>query len=239
MKVENLNSNQYDLLLNLPDWYLIKRWSPIAGSSLVAGNRNALKLLGFNDLDEMAGKKYLEMKCKAAEFANQYHIEDEKVVLHKETLSILYYLKFADDRNHLLYAKKGPLISPSNNETLIFSQAYFLNDKHITRFLQQVIEFDIKRYHNQTSPGCYYFVENNVGSLKLPKQQHACLYYLLRGKTAKQIGQQLSLSTRTTEYYIDILKNKFKCETKSQLIEHAIELGYLYYLPKMSEDLIS
>lgn len=60
---------------------------------------------------------------------------------------------------------------------------------------------------------------------KLTQRETECLCYLVRGKTAKSIAQLLKLSPRTVEYYLDNIKNKLGCRTKSQLIEWAIEKG--------------
>lgn len=53
---------------------------------------------------------------------------------------------------------------------------------------------------------------------KLSIRQSECLYYLVRGMSAKQIAKILNLSHRTVEDYIESLKNKLNCDAKSELI---------------------
>ncbi len=48
----------------------------------------------------------------------------------------------------------------------------------------------------------------------LSKRQVQCLQLLIRGKTAKEIGRDLSISYRTVEYYFDILREKFECQNR-------------------------
>lgn len=55
--------------------------------------------------------------------------------------------------------------------------------------------------------------------LSITHRQAECLYYLFRGKTAKQIAKILNLSYRTIEYYIENLKNKFDCKNRTELID--------------------
>lgn len=58
--------------------------------------------------------------------------------------------------------------------------------------------------------------------IKLSKRHDEILKYLILGKTAKQIAQILNLSHRTIEFYLTIIKRKFKAVNKSDLIEKVI-----------------
>lgn len=78
-----------------------------------------------------------------------------------------------------------------------------------------------------------YYLDFNKNSLNcdLSNRQQECLFYLLRGFTCKIIAKQLYISTRTAEFHLEQLKFKFKCLSKSELIEKAIIMGYYDYLP--------
>lgn len=54
-----------------------------------------------------------------------------------------------------------------------------------------------------------------------------CISFLFKGKTAPQIADILNLSPRTVEYYIENIKNKLDCTSKSETIEKALELKEL------------
>lgn len=57
-----------------------------------------------------------------------------------------------------------------------------------------------------------------VEHLRLSKQQHKCADLLLSGKSAKSISEELNLSKRTVEYYLELIKTKFNCNNKTELI---------------------
>jgi DNA-binding CsgD family transcriptional regulator len=59
----------------------------------------------------------------------------------------------------------------------------------------------------------------------LTSRQSECLYYLIMGMSAKEIGETMSISKRTVEYHIAILKNKLHCRSKSSLIEQGLKLN--------------
>ncbi len=71
-----------------------------------------------------------------------------------------------------------------------------------------------------------YYIGKQSGGVILPKRQEEVLFYLIRGKSAKSIAKLMGISFRTVEYYITILKNKFNCRTKNELIESAINKGF-------------
>ncbi len=61
--------------------------------------------------------------------------------------------------------------------------------------------------------------------IPLTKQQISCLRLLALGNTYKQIAVELGLSAKTVEHYLDAVKIKLNCESRSDLIMQAIERG--------------
>lgn len=57
----------------------------------------------------------------------------------------------------------------------------------------------------------------------LSKRESECIYYLIRGMTAKQIGKTMGLSNRTVEFYLDNAKSKLNCTNKFELISTIFE----------------
>lgn len=66
----------------------------------------------------------------------------------------------------------------------------------------------------------------NTSTHGLTKQQASCLYYLVRGMTMKQIAATLNLAPKTVEHYLDAVKIKLNCFTRSELIEKALAMGF-------------
>lgn len=67
--------------------------------------------------------------------------------------------------------------------------------------------------------------------LTLSARQEEVLFYLVRGKTTKNIARILNLSARTIESYLNDIKLKLGCSSKSELIEFAIYSGFLEKIP--------
>lgn len=60
-------------------------------------------------------------------------------------------------------------------------------------------------------------------TLYLTKRQKQCAYLLLQGKTAREMGEIMHLSSRTIETYINNLKIKLQCHNKAALIAKLIK----------------
>jgi len=58
---------------------------------------------------------------------------------------------------------------------------------------------------------------------QLSRREKDVLKHLLLGKSARVIGELLGISQRTVESYIDNIKRKFQCKTKSEVIEIAMK----------------
>ena len=73
---------------------------------------------------------------------------------------------------------------------------------------------------------------NLADILELSKREKEVLYLISKGLLAIQIADQLKLSKRTVEHYIENIKNKLNCTSKSELIQKANEfLSTGYSLP--------
>jgi DNA-binding CsgD family transcriptional regulator len=86
----------------------------------------------------------------------------------------------------------------------------------------------MKRNFNKTP---VYSMGKNAPNLHFTPRERECLFYLLYGKTAKAIARILNISPRTAETHIEKLKVKFGCHTKMELIDAAIDLGFLNEIP--------
>lgn len=69
------------------------------------------------------------------------------------------------------------------------------------------------------------FSNLNINSYKLDdnisvsKREFECLFYLVQGRTMKEIARFMNLSSRTIEFHLNNVKKKLNCNKKSQVIE--------------------
>ncbi len=60
----------------------------------------------------------------------------------------------------------------------------------------------------------------------LSNREKQCVYYLVRGKTAKEIARVLNLSPRTVEFYVGRLKVRWGCRKTTELVSKILQSGH-------------
>jgi DNA-binding CsgD family transcriptional regulator len=63
----------------------------------------------------------------------------------------------------------------------------------------------------------------------LTKRERECLFYLLHGKSAKEIARVLKISFKTVEMHTCHIKDKLNCRNKSQLFDQAVAQGVIKF----------
>lgn len=141
------------------------------------------------------------------------------------------------------YSAIHPCVDSTGREFLVFNTktpAYDANNKiiGIDCYAIEVLNpqyFSLVHWLKQShidNPLQVYSIGKDFADIKLTNRQSECLFFLLRGKGAKEIGKILGISYRTVEEHIEQLKLKFNCYTKSELISSAIAKGFMNDIPK-------
>ncbi|WP_419419256.1 helix-turn-helix transcriptional regulator [Legionella sp. D16C41] len=155
-----------------------------------------------------------------------FHYQNDVRALKGETINCLHYSSWPYNGTYYYFIKK-PLI---NSEQAIIGLLYQCIPLTQSNFIKKIIAEDEKTYTKGKKLRAYYIgtVTNPFG---LTPRELECLFFTLRALTAKQIAMQLSLSKRSVEFYLENIKNKMGCSSKSELICLGISHGYLNYIP--------
>lgn len=89
------------------------------------------------------------------------------------------------------------------------------------KFESPICENGVKFFHK----------ENNI-PIHLSKQQSLCLWFLMQGKSAKEIGVAMQLSFRTVEHYLARIRKLLDCRSnKDLIISYKSQLSLNEYSP--------
>ncbi len=148
-----------------------------------------------------------------------FHKNNDELVLAGQTVKALH-----KSDSSLFSLVKQPLLDADKNVcgVIFHCQEVMAND-----FLTHIYHTD-KKYKPQA-------VNYRIGSSNtrnLSEREMECLFYLLRGMSARAIAECLQLSKRTVETYIENIKNKFGCDTKAILLVQAVTEGYMDIIPE-------
>jgi DNA-binding CsgD family transcriptional regulator len=73
---------------------------------------------------------------------------------------------------------------------------------------------------------------SELEGIYLPRRETECLYFLVRGKSAKEIAKALKIAPKTAEFYIRNMREKLGGISTSDLIEKAIDSGFANVVPR-------
>jgi DNA-binding NarL/FixJ family response regulator len=185
------------------------------------------KFVGYPKVSTLVGTTDYELRCPAVEGAPEFRKTDEQVVLSQKDLKVINIHDLATGGLFAFLTKKSP--SYDKNGRLVGVSGRCINITELLSNVSQLI-FDEALPCQKLKKGTY-TIGYDSADIKLSSRQQECLFFLLRGKTAKQIGQQLNLGHRTIESYLETIKSKFNCQTRYELIDRATEMGFLNSVP--------
>ncbi len=190
-------------------------------SNYITGNKQLAKYMGYTSAKDINGLTDFDIKSEMAELAHDYRIQDKKVIENGEEqhIDIGHY---SDGDLQLHFSIKKPLINTEGKISGTVFSCIEIKQSFLTSLYHDVIK--------QNGPGLYHIGGKYV-DFKLSLRESQCLFYLIRGFSAKEVANKLMLSAKTIEYYIVQLKEKFQCARKSELIDKAIALGFIFNIP--------
>jgi DNA-binding CsgD family transcriptional regulator len=124
------------------------------------------------------------------------------------------------NRVELFISHKMPLRSKSGKIIGVFGISTLYDEKEVEisdyptpeNAFENIVVLDPKSYQSHI-----YLTSD------LTKRQMECLRYIVKGMTAKEIAKIMFLSPRTIEHYIQAIKLKWNCHSRSKLVEKALD----------------
>ena len=194
-------------------------------------NTKTAKIMGFKSSSDITNIHFSNVKCKAAEDAPFFESENNLVISQNKKISVLGYHCYSNDWS-LVLCEKSPLINKDSK--LIGVLMYFIDvtNYNLIDYSRFLLNLKYKFLPSNKKSFSYRIEDGTDNPYNLSNRQIECLFFLLRGKSNKEIGSILGLSARTVEDYINEIKLKLNCLTKSQTIEKCLHEGLFNMIPK-------
>lgn len=188
-------------------------------------NRNLAAALCLKDTSQIVGLKDQDLLDHNDE-SDLFHEKNDLLVLQGNTVKGIHRSSTPYDGS-LFYFVKKPMFDNFNQ---ISGLIYYCHEFIAPSTFPNVFEIDLRNCSEDFRPSHYRIApQDNICNLS--DRELECLFFILRGKSAKQIGEYIRLSKRTVESYIENVKNKFGCHNKSELILKAFSMGYMNIIP--------
>lgn len=211
-------------------------WTDINSKQIMA-NDKFLAITGYGDLDHIHGKYYYDSPTEGADFHDPW-VEQDKIVLKtKKTGNLISYLKLKGSKDRILtYGIKSPAFN--NDGEVIGTVQEYIDVTHcqIMSCIPLLHHHDHSFLTSNEQGGFTYKISDAFrskdGRIKLTPKQSDCLFFILRGKSAKEIARIFGNSYRVIEHHTQMIHQRFDTFSKSQLIEKAIQLGFINLIPR-------
>lgn len=184
-------------------------------------NANLAHALNLQNPEDIVGLKDSDFPILTEQDC-LYHFQNDQHVLLGETVNTVHLYKES------AYAITKKPLNDANNK--IMGVIYHCQKIEKPNFFFRLSRAD-KKCFPEIGSIRHYKMRPEHNPFNFSKREMECIFYLLRGKTTKQTSEILNLSKRTVDYYIENIKNKAGCRTKSELLITAIESGYMEIIP--------
>ena len=186
------------------------------------------KKLSYNNPSYVLGKTDYDFSGEHQENAPMFRNQD-KLVLQGQEIKSLYIQRYPNDKKRVVHFNSKKPYFYKNQIIGVFGNTYEIDEQHLRTFIEHGLI--CKESCLNTVDVSVYSIAKQCHDL-LSSRESLCLFYLMRGQTAKQIANQMNISPKTVESYIDRKKKKFDCLNKSQLIEKAYNLKLNLFIPE-------
>lgn len=200
-------------------------------SVFMYANQDYTNIVGLNHGQDIIGRTDFDMPCDTVNAASMFREQDKRVIHSLQKMRILDIHPFAGGIWRAYIFTKTPLMDGNQCIGTIFHGADITNATTL-EIGSLLARTKIEKVHNDLIGQDSYMLSQSFNNIKLTERQSEVLFYLLRGKTAKQIGRYLSLSDRTIHEHMDYLRCKFNAQNKHELIDLAISYGFLNMVPE-------
>jgi len=195
-----------------------------------AANLNIATNFGFKSIEEMVGLTSYDIRCAAVEYAHQFLKNDREVIRDGKNLQTIDVHEFSDNKIKMFFGERTPLLDKSGKISGVLYQAIEVYPKTLLELTTQLGKLNEKIHpENNLGKGYRFLIKESVDEFSVRELE--VLFYLLRGKTAKEMAKILGISFRTVEFHVNSIKNKMQCNTKNAVIEKAINSGLINLIP--------
>ncbi|MEO8400783.1 MAG: LuxR C-terminal-related transcriptional regulator [Gammaproteobacteria bacterium] len=192
-------NQQINIYVQLPSFIFWKDTNSI----FLGCNSHFSEVAGLNSTDQIVGKTDFDLAWGETH-ADLYRQGDCEVLSGISKTGVVESQLQSNGKISNIVISKVPLLD-SHNQTI--------------GILGNYVELRCIEEHGE-------FLVNNQ-NISLTKKQSECLYYLAKGLSNKQIGNEMDISTRTVESHVEILKNKLNCYNKVSLVQKALTIQFI------------
>lgn len=203
-------------------------------SVFMYANKEYASIIGLNEKRhlDIIGRTDFDMPCDTVNCAELFRKQDKSVIDSGKSLKILDIHPFSGKEWKAYIFTKTPLHDSNSN---VIGTIFHGEDITTPKILElgSFLSKMTSGIHNDILSGQNSFLlSGKHDGVKLSDREAECLFFILRGKTVKLTARFLGISPRTVEEHVAKLKLKLGAQNKYELIDKAIQAGFLNSIPE-------
>ena len=197
-------------------------------SIFVYANAEYGKIIGVDHHLDCIGRTDFDMPSPTVECAGSFQQQDKQVMTTGKQMRVLDIHPYSDGswRAHLF--TKTPWKSEQNEIVGTIFSGIELKDTAILEVGHWICRAAGINNKDQTS----FNLDLHNQPIKLNTRESEVLFLLLYGKKTQYIAKVLGVSVKTVENYVLRLREKFNANSKSELLDLALDLGFGSHIPE-------
>jgi DNA-binding CsgD family transcriptional regulator len=200
----------------------------IDGFKYLISNQGTINLFGFKSENDLFGKDDYQIACHMKhrwpnKLADEIRNYDLTILKHKKNLIGIKETPYLDAQGKVVvhYLNKMPVFFNDENPFAVLTIAFDISALKDISFLKNTY----RRLYADPKQAHLKFLEHiqfakGLSQDTVSSREFDCLELLAQGKSAKEIGLILNISSRTVETHIDNLKDKLGFLSKKQLLDY-------------------
>jgi PAS domain S-box-containing protein len=202
-------------------------------STYIYANNSFADVVGYDNKHEAIGVTDHDLPCDVAACAHLFREQDKEVMQKGRSLRILDVHPCARGEWRAFILSKMPLRDENGAIAGTIFHGEEISEKSTLELGNILVSVSLPNIGSrQLVSGTSYVISRSCEQPQLTPREAEVLFLLLRCRTAKQISTVLTISVRTVERHVDHLKLKFGAGSKSELLDRAMEMGFLNQIPE-------
>ena len=189
-------------------------------------NKQMLHMVKFKQEAQVLG--YTDREMPWEQYANIYNKYDKLLLANQKTTVTIDPVIDCSGSKWMNICKRSSAVNSEGKIMGILGLVTFLKNHTLLQSIFLLHENDKKLRSGMPEQG--YEIVGNIGNLT--KREFECLFFMLRGKSAKETAKILSIAPRTIEKHIEHIKLKLNCHRRSDIIEKALHDGLFQFIPQ-------
>ncbi len=197
----------------------------------IAANDDYVKLIGYESIDQIRGLTLNELDTPLKVDQAQLEQLDCEVMRTREEMKIISCHYFSKHKQHITLAGKTPFYNLKGDLVGVMNVFYEINTDVFFSYIQEWMGSGKTQSMSQDATRKQ-IIQMYADKLDVSKRQAEIVFYMVQGKTSKQIGELLYISSRTVEKHITNIKTQMRCDSTVEVITQALSIGSMFNLSK-------